>query len=366
MRDRFIRVALIALVVVFGVFAAQPYIERALYSATAPRAIEPRGELADIEQSTVAMFQQVSPSVVQVAGHVGGNALQMNEEGVQTGTGFIWDGAGHVVTNNHVVQGTSALSVRLATGEVVQAKVVGTTPNYDLAVIILEGARQLPPPLAIGSSADLKVGQFAFAIGNPFGLDQSLTMGVISALKRRLPTSTGHEISNVIQTDAAINPGNSGGPLLDSAGRLIGVNTAIVAPGGGNAGVGFAIPSDIVNRVVPQLIRTGHMPSPGIGVVLANEAVATRLGVDGVIIARVLPGSPAERAGLQGVNFAAGSLGDTIVKAGDKTVRRVPDLTDELEQVGVGGKVHLGVERDGRERSVDVSVVDVAEMPTTQ
>ncbi len=361
MRDRFYRAALLVLIAVAAVMAAEPYIERAVFSATTPRPVQPRGDLADIERSIVTMFSQVSPSVVQVAGHTGDNQLQMSQEGIQTGTGFVWDAAGHVVTNDHVVQGTSAISVRLATGEVVRATVVGSTPNYDLAVLALDGPRRLPPPIAVGSSADLQVGQFAFAIGNPFGLDQSLTMGVISALKRRLPTAGGREISNVIQTDAAINPGNSGGPLLDSAGRLIGVNTAIVSPGGSNSGLGFAIPVDTVNRVVPELIRTGRMPTPGIGVVLANEAVATRLGIEGVIIAQVAPGSPAQRAGLQGINFATGTIGDTIVMADGKTVRRVPDLTDELEKVGVGGKVQLTVERGGRQRSVEVDVIDVAQ-----
>ena len=362
MSDRFTRLALLVLVILLGALVAQPYIVRTLFSAATPRAVEPRGDLSDIERATVKMFEQVSPSVVQVAGRRGGSDLQTtDEEGVQTGTGFIWDAAGHVVTNDHVVQGTSAIAVRLATGEVVRADVVGVTPNYDLAVLHLDNPRQLPPPIAIGTSADLQVGQFAFAIGNPFGLDQSLTMGVISALKRRLPTAGGREISNVIQTDAAINPGNSGGPLLDSAGRLIGVNTAIVAPAGANSGVGFAIPVDVVNRVVPELIRTGRVPTPGIGIVLANEAVSTRLGIEGVVIARVSPGSPAERAGLQGVNPATGTLGDTIVSANDQAVRRVPDLTDQLEQIGVGGKIHLTLQRDGRQRSVDIDVIDVGQ-----
>jgi 2-alkenal reductase len=177
MSDRFTRLALLLLVILLGALVAQPYIDRTLFSAATPRAVEPRGDLSDIERATVKMFEQVSPSVVQVAGRRGGNDLQMtDEEGVQTGTGFMWDAAGHVVTNDHVVQGTSAIAVRLATGEVVRADVVGVTPNYDLAVLHLDNPRQLPPPIAIGTSADLQVGQFAFAIGNPFGLDQSLTM----------------------------------------------------------------------------------------------------------------------------------------------------------------------------------------------
>src|SRR5207237_7814874 len=209
------------------------------------------------------------------------------------------DHAGHIVTNKHLVEGTNCLAVRFASGEVGAATIVGTAPNYDLAVIRATGVR-LPAPIGVGNSADLKVGQAAFAIGNPFGLDQSLTTGVISALKRRLPTSGGREISNVIQTDAAINPGNSGGPLLDSAGRLIGVTTAIVSPSGSNAGIGFAIPVDTVNRIVPELISKGRVPAPGIGIVAANEAVATRLGIEGVVVVRALPGLPAAEAGLHG------------------------------------------------------------------
>jgi S1-C subfamily serine protease len=197
----------------------------------------------------------------------------------------------------------------------------------------------------------------AFAIGNPFGLDQSLTSGIISALKRRLPTSGGREIANVIQTDAAINPGNSGGPLIDSAARVIGVTTAILSPSGSNAGIDFAIPVDVVNRIVPELIRNGRVPTPGIGIVAANEAVATRLGVEGVVVVRTAPGSPAERAGLRGVDFNTAGLGDVIVAVNDTRVRRL--LTDELERNGVGKTVHLTVQRDGRTRTVETEVVDI-------
>jgi S1-C subfamily serine protease len=242
---------------------------------------------------------------------------------------------------------------------VLRAHVVGKTPNYDLAVLRLESTRGLPPPLPIGSSDDLKVGQLVFAIGNPFGLDQSLTTGIISALKRRLPTASGREIQNVIQTDAAINPGNSGGPLLDSAGRVIGVNTAIISPSGTSAGIGFAIPISIVNRVVPEIISKGYVPTPGIGIVTANEAAAARAGVEGVIIVRVMPGSAAERAGLRGIEEGARRLGDVIVGVNGKPARRLPDLTEELERVGVGNKVTLQVKRDGQERSVEVDVMDI-------
>jgi len=362
MRDRLSRLMLVLLVLMLGVLIAQPYIDRALFTASAPRLVETRSGLPDIEKATIALFERVSPSVVQVVGKPAGDLSGMvggEGAGAQSGTGFIWDGAGHVVTNNHVVSGSGELGVRLATGEVVGASMVGTAPNYDLAVIRLRSPRHLPPPIAVGSSADLKVGQSAYAVGNPFGLDQSLTTGVISALKRRLPTSGGREISNVIQTDAAVNPGNSGGPLLDSAGRLIGVNTAIISPSGSNAGIGFAIPVDIVNRVVPELISKGRVPTPGIGIVAADEAVSTRLGVEGVIVVRALPGLPAAAAGLRGVNGAAGEIGDVITGANGKPVRRLSDLTDQLEAVGAGGTIELSVARDGRATTVQINVADV-------
>jgi 2-alkenal reductase len=280
-------------------------------------------------------------------------------DGAASGTGFIWDGAGHVVTNDHVVQGSRDLAVRLSTGEVVHAELVGVAPNYDLAVIRIRNTASLPPAVAVGSSADLKVGQAAFAIGNPFGLDQSLTSGIISALKRRLPTQSGREIANVIQTDAAINPGNSGGPLLDSAGRLIGVTTAIISPSGTNAGIGFAVPVDVVNRVIPQLIQNGRIPTPGIGIVAANEAVATRLGVDGVVVLQAAPGSSAARAGLQGVDRSTGVVGDIIVEANGKPVRRLADLTDVIEEAGVGRSIEIAAVRNGQKRKVSAEIIDI-------
>ena len=219
----------------------------------------------------------------------------------------------------------------------------------------------MPPPLALGTSADLKVGQAAFAIGNPFGLDHTLTTGVISALQRRLPTQEGRELSGVIQTDAAINPGNSGGPLLDSAGRLIGVNTAIYSPSGASAGIGFAVPVDVVNRVVPDLIRNGRVRNPGIGIIAGQEATAARLGIDGVVVVRVLPGSPAAQAGIAGIDARSGNIGDVIVGANGRPVHRLADLTAVVEEAGLDKPVNLLVERDGRVRSVRVTTTDVAQ-----
>jgi 2-alkenal reductase len=186
-----------------------------------------------------------------------------------------------------------------------------------------------------------------------------MTSGIISELKRRLPTSTGREIANVIQTDTAINPGNSGGPLLDSAGRVIGVTTAIISRSGSNAGIGFAIPVDTVNRVVPELIRNGRVSIPRIGIIAANEAVATPLGTEGVVVMRTAPGSPAERAGIRGVDLTSGNLGDVITAAEGKPVQRLSDLTDELDQIGAGKSVRISLKRGSETRDVTVDVVDI-------
>lgn len=362
------RLILLAAAIVAAVYLLQPQIRQTLYSATSPRTVEARGNLSESELATIALFERVSPSVVQVVVTPSSGAFSLDQDlppeqstpgRLGTGTGFIWDGAGHVVTNAHVAGNSRQVAIRLASGEILRADVVGTAPNYDLAVVRISTRGELPPPVAIGASADLKVGQAAFAIGNPFGLDQSLTTGIISALKRRMPTASGREITNVIQTDAAINPGNSGGPLLDSAGRVIGVNTAIISPSGTSAGIGFAIPIDVVNRVVPELIRTGRVPTPGIGIVAASEEIAARTGTQGVIIVRTMPNSPADQAGLRGIDPRTGQLGDVIVAAEGKPVRRLTDLTDLLEQKGVGAQVELTVLRDGSRQTLSVKVADI-------
>ena len=378
MPDRFVRVALGVTLGLLIAFVAQPYILAFLYSADAPRSVAARGDLSAAEKTTVDLFARASPSVVHVFAQSAaqgrglmepddefGQGEQQQGSGTQTGTGFVWDAAGHVVTNNHVVEaatkGGGSISVRLASGEVVGARVVGTAPSYDLAVLQLGRVAKMPPPLAVGTSADLKVGQSAFAIGNPFGLDHTLTTGVISALQRRLPTQEGRELSGVIQTDAAINPGNSGGPLLDSAGRLIGVNTAIFSPSGASAGIGFAVPVDVVNRVVPDLIKNGRVRNPGIGIIAGQEATAARRGSHGGVGRRVRPGAPAAPAGRRGVDPRTGDIGDVIVGAGGRPVHRLSDLTAVVEEAGLDRPVTLLVERDGRVRTVRLNTADVAQ-----
>jgi 2-alkenal reductase len=370
-RNRLTSIALVVALVLLGAFVAEPYVARWLYTHEEPRAVTARGDLAASERATIEIFERASPSVVHVFARPdprrlldpfdngSGGEPRGEGGGVQSGTGFLWDEGGHVVTNNHVIAGATPVIVRFASGEVVPAEIVGTAPNYDLAVLRLGRMREPPPPVAIGTSADLKVGQATFAIGNPFGLDQTLTTGVISALQRRLPTSEGREIADVIQTDAAINPGNSGGPLLDSAGRLIGVNTAIFSPSGAYAGIGFAIPVDVVNRIVPQLIRDGRVPTPGIGIIAGEEAAAARLGIEGVVVVRTIPGSPAERAGLRGIDPRTGMLGDVITGVNGKEVSRLSDLTAALEKARIGQPVELTVERAGRTTAIQVEVADV-------
>ena len=363
--DKTTRRLLLFAVVLLGLYALQPLLRSVLFSAVDPRTVEPRGDLADYERTTIALFERVSPAVVQVValGNAG-NRFEGSQGGQElhaegAGTGFVWDAAGNVVTNAHVVSRARQVAIRTASGNFVAASVVGTAPNYDIAVVRITGRGGIPSPIPIGSSADLKVGQWVFAVGNPFGLDQTLTTGVISALKRRLPTSGGREIAGVIQTDAAINPGNSGGPLLDSAGRVIGVNTAIISPSGTSAGIGFAIPIDVVNRVVPELISNGRVPTPGIGIVSGNEDLAARMGVAGIIIIRTTPGSPAERAGLRGVDLSSGTLGDVIVGVRGRKVQRLADLTEVLEQLKLPATVELMVQRGSEQRTVTVEVVDI-------
>ena len=267
------RLALVTLaaILVILVWRGLPLLEPALRGpADEPRTVAPRGDLAADEQTTIAIFENARDSVVsittesRVVDFWTRNAYDVPRG---SGSGFIWDAQGHVVTNNHVIEGATGALVRLADGRAYPARLVGTAPEHDLAVLRIDAGAEKALPLAVGVSETLRVGQSVFAIGNPFGLDWTLTTGIVSALDRELPGERGGAIRGLIQTDAAINPGNSGGPLLDSAGRLIGVNTAIYSPSGSSAGIGFAVPVDTVNRVVPQLIATGRYAPPTLGVV---------------------------------------------------------------------------------------------------
>lgn len=344
--------AVIWILILATIYIGDRFVRDVFLTGEAPRAVTPRGELAAIERSTISLFQTAAPSVVYISTRAARGA----------GSGFIWDAAGHVVTNFHVVADADggAVSVRLDDGEALRATVVGTAPDYDLAVVRLSDTRAALRPIPIGTSVDLEVGQSVFAIGNPFGLSRTLTTGVISALNRRLPTANDREVRGVIQTDAAINPGNSGGPLLDSAGRLIGVNTAILSDTGASSGIGFAVPVDIVNRIVPRLIRDRKVPRPGIGIVVMGEATTARLGVNGLVVSRVLPGSSAARAGLRPADLERQSLGDVIVQVNGIAVRTVSEFAAELAEAGIGNRVELTVVNRGRSRTVRVEVIDVS------
>jgi 2-alkenal reductase len=361
---RFVRIAVVWLLLLATLWVFEPYLTTWWFSASGPRTVTPAGDFSESEKATIKLFETASPSVVHVfaAARPAVSSFSADQErAVQSGSGIIWDAAGHVITNNHVIDGTSQIGVRLTSGEFVGARVVGAAPNYDLAVLQLERARSPLRPIAIGHSADLKVGQATFAIGNPYGLEQTLTSGIVSALQRRLPTVAAYEIRGVIQTDAAINPGNSGGPLLDSAARLIGVNSAIISGSGASAGIGFAIPVDIVNRVATQLIRDGRVPEPGIGILGASEGEAARLGVDGVITSRTLPNSPAANAGLEGVD-ADGQVKDLITAVNGRPVHSLPELAAAFEDAGVGNKVSLNVTRAGQSRTVVVTIADISRL----
>ncbi len=338
-----------------------PFGERQGRVVSTPRDIVPRGDLASFEKATIDIFNASAPSVVYiftenaVTGFFGRRQIRQGN-----GSGFLWDTRGHVVTNYHVVKGARRVQVRLDSGEAIDATYVGSSPDHDLAVIRLRSVPSLIQPIPVGGSGDLQVGQAVFAIGNPYGLTRTLTTGVISALDRRLPTAAGREVLGVIQTDAAINPGNSGGPLLDSAGRLIGVNTAIISGSGSSAGIGFAVPVDVVNEVVPQLITSGKVPRPGIGIVVLDEERAARLDIAGVVIDRVMPNSAAERAGLIGIDYENRLLGDVIVAVDGETVSDLDDFVRLLQKSAIGQEVMLDVSRNETVRSVAVTIVDIS------
>jgi S1-C subfamily serine protease len=333
-----------------------PYFQTAV--AASPRPTTERGQLTGEEQQNIDIFEKWKASVVYIA--TSDRVMDYWTRNVTnvprgTGSGFIWDPAGHVVTNVHVIAGAAAANVKLADGRDYEATLVGASLAHDIAVLKIRVPKNQPQPMAVGTSHDLRVGQKVFAIGNPFGLDWTLTTGIVSALDRSLVGDSGSVIRHLIQTDAAINPGNSGGPLLDSSGRLIGVNTAIYSPSGASAGVGFAVPVDTVNRVVPQLIANGHYAPPSLGIEvddLLSRAVARELGVSGVAVLRA---SKSASASLRGARLGARNTiipGDVILAIDGKQVGTAAQLAATLDDYEVGDRVMLSVWREGKQLQV--------------
>jgi S1-C subfamily serine protease len=322
-------------------------------------------EVGESERRDIETFRSVAPSVVNIENlTVRTDPFRRNVMALPrgSGSGFVWDEEGHIVTNFHVIQGGNAVRVTMADGSAWIANVVGHLADKDVAVLKIEAPTELLTPIPVGSSTDLVVGQHVMAIGSPFGLDQTLSTGVISGLGREIMSVGGRPIQGVIQTDAAINPGNSGGPLLDSSGRLIGVNTAIFSPSGASAGVGFAVPVDTVRSIVTQLIEHGRVVRPGLGVVVDEGDLAVRARIRGALVLMVKPGSPAAEAGIQPTRREARSgaivLGDVIVEVDGETISDHLDLFRVLDRKAVGDTISVGIVR-GRAR-LDVQVTLVA------
>lgn len=342
-----------------------PEPDRQVAATPTPDKVAPTVGLLSDEERVISLFTHLSPSVVFITTmgaqpNVFGGRGYVQPQGA--GSGFVWDGQGHVVTNFHVVAQAQEAVVTLADGSEWKARLVGAAPDHDLAVLKIDAPADKLRPIPVGSSKGLRVGQFTMAIGNPFGLDQTLTTGVVSALDRQIESMSGRQIYGVVQTDAAINPGNSGGPLIDSSGRLIGVNTAIKSASGSSAGIGFAVPVDTVNRIVPQLIRNGKAARPGLGILLAGDGVSRRFGVEGVVVRAVNPGSPADEAGFVGMEldpWGRARLGDVIVGVEGREVQAVDDLIKELDSRAVGDEVKVALDRNGARREVKVRLTSL-------
>ena len=364
--------ALIVLLVAVAAFLASrlaaPFLSRLHDPEAAPRTVAARGDLAGDEKSTIELFRAASPSVVHIDTRTTVYdrwTLSPFDVPLGTGSGFVWDERGYVVTNFHVVRDTTRQSVTLdGRATPLEARVVGEDPEHDIAVLKIDAPDGKLPAIQIGTSKDLQVGQKVFAIGNPFGLDHTLTTGIISGLGRQIPSIGGGTIRGVVQTDAAINPGNSGGPLLDSAGRLIGMNTAIATPPGiaegqgFNVGVGFAVPVDTINKIVPILIQKGSALPPQMGFRSASEQWARRLGVEGVVVESVVPGSGAERAGIRSleVSGSRGIVADVITSVDGRAVQSIEDIHEILSEHKSGDTVPVELLRDGRRKNLDVKL----------
>lgn len=323
-------------------------------SGNAQQVAASSSNLNDAELATIKLFENAAPSVCFITTtntRLDYFTRDVTEIQRGSGSGFVWDGKGHIVTNYHVIQGADKAQVTLSDGSAWPASLVGVAPEKDLAVLKIDVASNKLRPIPVGVSESLRVGQSVLAIGNPFGLDQTLTTGIVSALGREIQSVSGIPIRDVIQTDAAINPGNSGGPLLDSSGRLIGVNTAIYSPSGASAGIGFSIPVDVVRWVVPELIQYGKVKRPTLGVELARQQIAQRLGLEGALVLDVVKNSAAARAGIQPTSrdrYGSIRLGDIIIGINGESVKSNNDLYLVLEKYNPGDMVRVKIMREER------------------
>ena len=360
---RSIRILLLILVGSITLFLLLPRLETLWMTMNAEsRAISARGELSALEKTNIEIFQQSSPSVVYIttlSDTLNPWTRDITRIPQGTGSGFIWDKHGHIITNYHVLQGASAIKVHLSDQRTFNATLIGASPDHDLAVLRIPIAVNMPKPIPIGTNNDLQVGQMMYAIGNPFGLDKTLTMGIVSALDRSLHNDNGTVMEGLIQTDAAINPGNSGGPLLDSAGRLVGINTALYSPTGMYAGIGFAVPVDTVNRIVPKIITDGHYKRPKLGITIneeLNKIITEKLGISGVAVIEVSPHSSADTVGLKGVTMLNNTMvsGDVIVNIDHHTVVDTNMLLATLEKYTIGDKIQLKVFRDKQYKQISL------------
>lgn len=355
--------AIVALAALTAVLLFNSF-DKFTFKEVKPRAITARGDLAADEKNTIDIFRNTSSSVVYITSiALRRNFFSLNAVEIPqgTGSGFVWDRDGRIVTNFHVISDANSIQVTMSDQSKYKASLIGAAPDKDLAVLQINAPARLLKPIPIGDSENLLVGQKVFAIGNPFGLDQTITSGIISALGREIKAITGRVIRNVIQTDAAINPGNSGGPLLDSAGRLIGINTAIYSPSGAYAGIGFAVSVTEINSVIPQLINKGRLVKAGLGVTLADNRISKRLGIEGLLIIDVNRGSGAHNAGLQATYQNRGEivLGDSIKRINGKDVKDVNDIADILDKYTVGDTVTVLIERNGQNISVPITLSEI-------
>ncbi len=347
-------------------FRALALLPAMLFAAgVAAQGLDYREFSTDDEANNIEVFKRASPSVVNITNsRIVRSFRSLNPQAIPqgNGSGFLWSEDGHVVTNFHVIQQADSVTVTLQDGSIHLARIRGVDPDKDLAVLKIDPGGLELTPVAVGDSSLLEVGRKVIAIGNPFGLDTTMTVGVVSALGREIDALSGRKIRDVIQTDAAINPGNSGGPLLNSLGELVGVNTAIFSPSGANSGIGFAIPANTVRRVVPELIEYGRVQTPFLGIMqMPQPDYYRRLwGIEGVIVLDVVEGAGPQRVGMEGLSRSRTGrllLGDVIVAIDGAPVRNEDDLASMLERYRGGDTVTVTSERDTRRIDYEIELL---------